>query len=419
MGLRVNNNIAALNAYRNLSATDNQMSKSLEKLSSGFRINRAADDAAGLAISEGLRSQIGGLKVAVRNTQDGISVVQTAEGALTETHSILQRMRDLSVQASNSGSLSSAAKGNIQSEVVQLKAELDRIASTTSFNGKKLLDGTFNAAFQVGANAGETINVNIGTAMGSTGLGVAGLDVTAAGPYSPALATGAGNVYVSTAATAGVAAVLTLVEPAAGAATTDFSTGSGTVASYQGLAGSFSFGGKTFDLGSVDYSAATTSTQALAALNAAATSALGLTAGSTPFAGSTTGLTFTVAQAVTGFTTTGGAALSASVQDLAKATPTFSAASGATTAIAALDTAIATVSTVRADIGALQNRFDHTVNNLNVAVENLTASESRIRDADMAQEMVQFTRSQILSQAGTAMLAQANQASQGVLQLLR
>ena len=416
MSLRVNNNIAALNAYRNLSVTDGQMSKSLEKLSSGFRINRAADDAAGLAISEGLRSQIGGLKVAVRNTQDGISVVQTAEGALTETHSILQRMRDLSVQASNSGSLSAAAKGNIQSEVVQLKAELDRIASTTSFNGKKLLDGTFNAAFQVGANAGETINVNLSTAMGSTGLGVAGLDVTAAGPYVPALATGAGNVYVSTAASAAVPAVLTLVEAAAG---TDFSTGTGTVASYQTLAGSFSFGGKTFDLGSVDYSTSTTSTQALAALNAAATSALGLTAGSTPFAGSTTGLTFTVAQAVTGYTTTGGAALTASVQDLAKATPTFSAASGATTAISSLDTAIATVSTVRADIGALQNRFDHTVNNLNVAVENLTASESRIRDADMAQEMVQFTRSQILSQAGTAMLAQANQASQGVLQLLR
>ncbi|HEX2291172.1 MAG TPA: flagellin, partial [Pseudonocardiaceae bacterium] len=126
MGLRVNNNIAALNAYRNLSATDNQLSKSLEKLSSGFRINRAADDAAGLAISEGLRSQIGGLKVAVRNTQDGISVVQTAEGALTETHSILQRMRDLSVQASNAGGLNDVAKGNIQSEIVQLKSELDR-----------------------------------------------------------------------------------------------------------------------------------------------------------------------------------------------------------------------------------------------------------------------------------------------------
>ena len=149
MGLVVNTNIAALNSYRNLSVTDGQMNKSLEKLSSGFRINRAADDAAGLAISEGLRSQIGGLKVAVRNTQDGISVVQTAEGALTETHSILQRMRDLSVQASNSGSLSDAAKGNIQSEVVQLKAELDRIATTTSFNGKKLLDGSYDEVFQV------------------------------------------------------------------------------------------------------------------------------------------------------------------------------------------------------------------------------------------------------------------------------
>src|SRR5215216_2412207 len=143
MSLRINQNTDAFNAYRNLSVTDGQLSKSLEKLSSGFRINRAADDAAGLAISEGLRSQIGGLKVAVRNTQDGISVVQTAEGALTETHSILQRMRDLAVQASNSGGLNDDAKDNIQSEIVQLKAELNRIAETTTFNGKKLLDGSY------------------------------------------------------------------------------------------------------------------------------------------------------------------------------------------------------------------------------------------------------------------------------------
>src|SRR3712207_1469195 len=153
MGMSVNNNIAAMNSYRNLSVTDSQMGKSLEKLSSGFRINRAADDAAGLAISEGLRSQIGGLKVAVRNTQDGISVVQTAEGALTETHSILQRMRDLSVQASNTGALNDDAKKNIQSEIGQLKSELDRIATTTNFNGKNLLDGKYNTTFQVGANA--------------------------------------------------------------------------------------------------------------------------------------------------------------------------------------------------------------------------------------------------------------------------
>ncbi|MCZ2819182.1 flagellin, partial [Modestobacter sp. VKM Ac-2977] len=156
--MTVNNNIAALNSYRNLSVTDSQMSKSLEKLSSGFRINRAADDAAGLAISEGLRSQIGGLKVAVRNTQDGISVVQTAEGALTETHKILQRMRDLSVQASNDGGLNADAKKNIQSEIGQLKSELNRIADTTNFNGKALLDGSYSGTFQVGANKGETIS---------------------------------------------------------------------------------------------------------------------------------------------------------------------------------------------------------------------------------------------------------------------
>ena len=200
MGLRVNNNIAALNAYRNLSVTDGQMSKSLEKLSSGFRINRAADDAAGLAISEGLRSQIGGLKVAVRNTQDGISVVQTAEGALTETHSILQRMRDLSVQAANTGGLNTDAQANVQSEIGQLKSELDRIATTTTFNGKKLLDGSFQATFQVGANAGETISVGIGSVgagMDAAGLGVSGVDVTGVGAYTNGAA-GAGKVSTTT-----------------------------------------------------------------------------------------------------------------------------------------------------------------------------------------------------------------------------
>src|SRR6476620_8632831 len=181
MGLSVNTNIAAMNAYRNLSATNDAMAKSLERLSSGYRINRAADDAAGLAISEGLRSQIGGLTQAVRNTQDGTSVVQTAEGALNETTSILQRMRDLSVQASNGGSLNDDAKASIQKEIGQLKQELTRISDTTTFNGTKLLDGKFNGTFQVGANAGETISVGIGSVgkgMDAAGLGVSGVDVT-------------------------------------------------------------------------------------------------------------------------------------------------------------------------------------------------------------------------------------------------
>jgi flagellin len=418
MGLVVNTNIAALNSYRNLSVTDGQMNKSLEKLSSGFRINRAADDAAGLAISEGLRSQIGGLKVAVRNTQDGISVVQTAEGALTETHSILQRMRDLSVQASNDASLNTSAKGNIQSEIVQLKSELDRIAGTTAFNGKKLLDGTFTGQnFQVGANAGETIGVNIATAMGSAGLGVSGIDVTGTGRYVSAAAAGAGQVNLSTAAGAAADGVLTLTKEGAGGAN-EFNGANYNVEGFRRLGGTISFGGKSFDLGSVTYADTDTSAQALTKLNAAAASAFGLAAAATPFAiGSSTTITFTTPINVSGYTDASGA-LSASAGDIARATPVYSSSSGASAAITALDTAIGTVSTTRANLGALQNRFEHTINNLNVTVENLTASDSRIRDTDMAQEMTNFTRAQILTQAGTAMLAQANQAPQGILKLL-
>ena len=269
MSLRVNTNIAAMNAYRNLTVTEGQMGKSLEKLSSGFRINRAADDAAGLVNSESLRAQVGGLKVASRNAQDGISVAQTAEGALNEVHSILQRMRDLSVQRANAGGNSTTANTAIDSEYSALASEVGRIGTSTEFNGNKLLDGSYTAAkgtFQVGANATDTV---------------------------------------------------------------------------------------TLDLSTVDLTAVAT--------------ALGTSA----------------------------------------------------TSIAGVDTAIGTVSGARGTLGAFQNRLEHTVANLGVAVENLSASESRIRDTDMAQEMTAFSRSQILNQAGTAMLAQANQSSQGVLQLLR
>jgi len=380
MGLRVNNNIAALNAYRNLSVTDGQMSKSLEKLSSGFRINRAADDAAGLAISEGLRSQIGGLKVAVRNTQDGISVVQTAEGALTETTSILQRMRDLSVQAANDGGLNGDAKSNIQKEITQLKEELTRIADKTTFNGKALLDGTFSAKFQVGANANENISVAVNTSMSSIGLGVDDVDVTAGGP---SWTTGPAAVDFAGTATP----VITLDIKSAGAQTLDLSD--------------WQTGGTAAD----------------AAKNQATLQkAFDAVTGSSGFKVNVGQYGDLVASgpagAVTGDIAFGGA-------DYAGTAVFGTAGSGAEAGITAIDNAIKTVSTVRADLGAKQNRFDHTINNLNVAVENLTASESRIRDADMAQEMVQFTRNQILTQAGTAMLAQANQASQGVLSLLR
>ncbi|MBB3676505.1 flagellin [Modestobacter versicolor] len=422
MGLSVNNNIAAMNSYRNLSATDSQMSKSLEKLSSGFRINRAADDAAGLAISEGLRSQIGGFKVAVRNTQDGVSVVQTAEGALTETHKILQRMRDLSVQASNEGSLNADAKKNIQSEIGQLKSELNRIADTTTFNGKKLLDGNYATTFQVGANSGETIAVNIGTAMGAAGLGVNGVDVTGTGAYATGASgtSAAGTAVLTTAASDTANAAITFYQADA---TRDFAAASGgstySVEAFRGLDGTLSFGGKTFDLGSVQYADADTATEALGKLNKAAADAFGLADTATPFAVSAddTDLVFTTPINVTGYTD-GGGAIDATAASLAKATPTFTSGTGASAAIDDIDKAIKQVSTTRADLGAIQNRFEHTISNLNVAVENLTASESRIRDTDMAQEMTNFTRSQILTQAGTAMLAQANQAPQGILRLL-
>jgi flagellin len=388
MGLRVNNNIAALNAYRNLSVTDNQMSKSLEKLSSGFRINRAADDAAGLAISEGLRSQIGGLKVAVRNTQDGISVVQTAEGALTETHSILQRMRDLSVQASNDGGLNDEAKGNIQSELSQLKSELNRIADTTKFNGKALLDGNYAGNFQVGANKGETISVAVGTNMSSSGLKVDGVDVKGG--------------------TATTATVVNAVAGTAGTVTLDAVPS--TVDEFKALNGTITFGSRSLDLASVSWKTAAgvdvaDATEAETALSAAVTKAFGTAV--------------TVDTSTMEFTTAAAPASTATAVEVSAGSLKWAQSTGADGAIKVIDDAIKTVSTTRADLGAIQNRFDHTINNLNVAVENLTASESRIRDADMAQEMVQFTRNQILSQAGTAMLAQANQASQGVLSLLR
>jgi flagellin-like hook-associated protein FlgL len=413
VGLSVNTNIAAMNAYRNLSTTNNAMSKSLERLSSGFRINRAADDAAGLAISEGLRSQIGGLTQAVRNTQDGTSVVQTAEGALSESTSILQRMRDLSVQASNSGSLNTTATTSIQKEIGQLKQELDRIASTTTFNGTNLLDGTYNKSFQVGANAGQTINVTIGTGMDSNGLNVAGVDVTAVGAYTNQGAAANGAV-VTTAATAGANGSLAIQGATTGQ---DFAGASFNVASFQSLTGSISFGGKSLDLGSVQYSSTDTAATALTKLNTAAATAFGLATGSTPFGAATNTLTFTAPINVAGYTD-GAGALSSSVGDIAKATPTFTAGTGASAAITAIDNAITQVSSVRADLGAKQNRFDHTINNLNTTIENTTASESRIRDTDMASEMTNFTRTQVLTQAGTAMLAQANQSTQSILKLL-
>lgn len=277
MGFVINNNLAANNSYRSLNNTQNDLSKSLEKLSTGLRINRAGDDAAGLAISEGLKSQVTGSAQAARNAQDGISVIQTAEGALTEVHSILQRVRDLAVQAGNDSN-NTEARTAIKDEVNALGGELKRIGDSTNFNGTKLLDGSAAAlTFQVGAGdqAGEDQIV--------------------------------------------------------------------------------------LDLSAADVSALGTTISAL----------------------------------------------------------TFDNSANALLSITAADTAIKAISADRSNLGATQNRLEHAVKTLNVSGENLSAAQSRIADVDMAQEMVKFTKANILSQAGTAMLAQANQSSQGVLSLLR
>jgi flagellin len=275
MGLRINQNVEAMNAYRHLTETQHGLSNSLEKLSSGFRINRAADDAAGLSISEKLRAQISGFQQGMQNAQDGISMLQTAEGALNETTSLLQRVRQLAVQAAN-GTQDTESRTAANNEVTASLAEIDRIAVATKYGTTSLLNSNQSFTFQVGNSSASTDQIAVSVTAMTTG---------------------------------GSALVLT-----------------------------------------------------------------GLSIGS---------------------------------------------AASAQAALASIDYAISTVSAQRSSFGAVQNRLQHTVANLGVAVENLSASESRIRDVDMASEMVKFTKNQILSQAGTAMLAQANQAPQSVLSLLR
>jgi flagellin len=407
MGLRINQNIAATNAYRNLSVTEGQMQKSLEKLSSGFRINRAADDAAGLSISEGLRAQIGGLKVAVRNAQDGISVVQTAEGALTETHAILQRMRDLAVQASNSGSQDPTARQAAQTELDQLNQELDRIGSTTAFGAARLLDGTFGLQ---GASAKGTSQVDL-TAVTATDSVTVQLSKSDGG--SPPAATTDGSAVTVT---------------PGGTYTNDGAGAAKLQKDLQTAIDATALKGKV--TAQVQFDSLTNKASVSFNRNGAATTLdkLDVTGPASAHMGfDTTGVTGAAptgnaASFQVGANNTAADKIAVSigkVDSTTLGTSTIDLVNNAASAVDTLDTAISQVSQTRSNLGAYQNRFEHAINNLNVAVENVSASESRIRDTDMAAEMVEFTKSQILSQAGTAMLAQANQAPQSVLQLLK
>jgi flagellin len=387
MGLAINTNVSALNTYRNLNATQNSMSKSLEKLSSGLRINRAADDAAGLTIATNLGAQVSGLSVAARNAQDGVSVVQTADGALGQAQTILGRLRDLAVQAANDSN-SADARTAIKTEATSLVSELDRLGQSVNFNGTNLLDGSAGTLnFQVGADGNAQSQISVST-------NSANLRSVATALSTGALSSGRswtgfdlGDVPTS----------LTFTSTS-GATTTDVAV-SGLTAptSFQNLADQLNanaaFQGK---------------------FTASVTKATdGTPTGIQVAANDGSAVTMLAADQTSLFTTSG-----ATAAGTATAGIQFNNAANAQLAIAAIDTQIKNVSTARASLGALQNRFESAVASINVSIENLTASKSRITDVDMAQEMVNYTRSQVLSQSGVAMLAQANSAPQLALKLL-
>lgn len=385
----INTNVMSLNSQRNLASNSASLATTIQRLSSGLRINSAKDDAAGLAISERFSTQIRGMNQAARNANDGISLAQTAEGALGEIGSNLQRIRELAVQSRNATN-SSDDRAALQKEVAQLKSEIDRVANQTTFNGTKLLDGSFTAqAFQVGANQGQTIEV----------ASIADANIAALGGWTSV--TGKANTTGAAAAVGALAAGdLTINGVDIGA------VAAGADATAQGDAVAAAINAKTAETG-------VTATNAAGVLTLEAAKGVTVTIGGASAneaqTESRTGLTFgtpTMTE-VAGTAQTGFAALD------------ISTALGADNAILAMDAALNSVNSARADLGAVQNRFTSVIANLNTTAENLTASRSRIRDTDFAKETAELTRTQILTQAGTAMLAQANQAPQGVLSLLR
>lgn len=460
--MRINHNLVALNAYKNLTRTTSASSKSLEKLSSGLRINKAADDAAGLAISEKMRGQIKGLNQATRNAQDGISLIQTAEGALNETHSILQRMRELAVQATNDSN-SDADRAEIQKEMAQLKAEVDRISTDTEFNTKKLLNGesgtkityvhNTNLSFAQIVNAdsvtagtkainittqatkaevtGNPVTLEDGNSHTVTINGVAITFTAGSGDGGVAAASNfisafndsvLGQDYVATGDEGGIKITAKEYGTVGNFTITDDAAGD---ADGMGLTtnGDVSVTGQDI-AGTIDGKAATGS--GLTLTGTAGDNAVSVTL--TEAANGSTGAKGDVIvdknQLTLQIGANKGQEMSVSIgsmatDDLGISNVDVSTSTGAQNAIELLDTAISLVSSERAKLGAYQNRLEHTINNLGTAAENLTAAESRIRDVDMAAEMMEFSKNNILMQAGTAMLAQANQQPQAVLQLLR
>jgi flagellin len=400
MSVRINTNIEALDAQRNLSATSLAFSKSVEKLSSGLRINRAADDAAGLAISQKLQAQVVSLNQAQRNAQDGISMVQTAEGALNEVHAMLQRIRELAVEAANS-TLSSEDTQSVATEITALRAEIDRIAKSTTFNGQSLLTGALSVA-QDGAAANSLV---VGSALSSGhNAAVSAIDVSGAKASTTYTITSQAGGKVTLSDGTGLSQQVTLGATigANGTMTINFSN----------------LGVKVTVVGDAAKTAAELATDLATATNSVVATGTGTGANFQigANAGDFLGVSFADAQITAG----GYGSWDQNITDFATATGNGTGIIAAAQAlIASSDTAIGYISTTRGNLGAVQNRLEHTTASIGVASENLNASQSRIRDLDVASEMVNFTKTQILQQAGTAILAQANQAPQNILTLLR
>lgn len=469
----INTNVASLTAQRNLGVSGKAMTQSIQRLSSGLRINSAKDDAAGLSISERMTAQIRGMNQAVRNANDGISLAQVAEGAMQESTNILQRMRELAIQSANSTN-NSTDRQSIQSEITQLKSEMDRIALNTEFNGQRILDGSFSSAsFQVGANANQTINFSIGSVKTTSIGGIAtadGTEVSAAASTDITIAVGGGaattinssagftgsaNGQDATSAYAKAAAINDAGVP--GLSVTASTTGTQTVGAIGGTAADtydLTINGVAIFTGE-DVSTALTNSDLRDAINNSSnqTGVIASLNGGDLTLTAADGRNITVTESGTGFTAgtdgisvTGGAfdgalrgTLSVSALDtiniggtvatlglnaaIAKDssgidTVDVSTQAGANAAIKRIDSALSSVNSNRADMGALQNRFESTIANLQNVSDNLSAARGQIKDADYASEMASLTKNQILQQAGTAMLAQANSMPQSVLSLL-
>jgi len=471
----INTNISSLTAQRNSNRTQNELSTAIARLSSGLRINSAKDDAAGLSIADRMTAQIRGINQAARNANDGISLAQVAEGALGSVTGNLQRMRELAVQSANSTNSASDRRA-LQEEVAQLATEIDRVATQTQFNGLNLLDGSFTAQqFQVGANAGQTITIaSIASARASVlgvyqGFNVVNQSIGTASNTAQALtvslgggpAIALGSVAVDAKAQAAAITNGNIAGMVATANATNVAAGTSTAAATGPGTATYTVNGVAISISGTDGAAALASNRAnaVAAINAqsAATGVVATDTGSgvslsaadgrnislayaagtftgsaaadfglsaTALTGGTLNLSYTAPSGVSGsvvFAQTGGLAASLAIAGTGTAVSAIdvSTAAGSNAALSAIDAALQTIDSSRAALGAVQNRFSSTIENLQTAAENLSASRSRIQDADFAAETAALSRAQVLQQAGTAMVAQANALPQLVLQLLK